>query len=98
MEIKKTEKLKRKKLITYLGFDYTIGLILTVISIITGFFTGKSFFYRLGIIFLIATPVAGIFISIIYNGARKNLKNIFISIAVFIILTASALIGLFGFK
>lgn len=98
MEIKKTEKLKEKKLSTYLSLDYTIGLVLTIISIIIGYITRNDFFYKFGIIFLIATPVAGIFISIIYNSGRKNLKNVLISIAVFLILTASALIGLFGFK
>lgn len=97
MEDNDNRKIKESRLGNYLSLDYTIGLLITVVLIITGLFTRNNFFYRLGIIFMIITPSAGLLICLIYYIAKRKLKNILITIAVLLILTASALIGLFNF-
>ena len=98
MKNKKSKESEEKKLNGYLSLGYTIGLGFTILAIITGLLARNDFFYRLGIVILIATPVAGIIIGIIYYITRKNLRNIFVGIAVFLILTASAFIGLLNLR
>ena len=98
MKNENSTEMKEKRLNTFLGFDYMIGLIITVIFIITGFFTRNDSFYRLSIIFLIITPAAGLLITLIYHIIRRNTKSILITIAVLLILAASALIGLLNFN
>ena len=89
--------IKEKRLNNYLSLDYVIGLIITVIAIIAGLFTQNNFFYRLGIIFLIITPSAGLLICLVYFITKRSLKSILVTIAVLLILAASALIGLLNF-
>ena len=98
MKNENSKEMKEKRLNTFLGFDYMVGLLITVIFIIIGFFTRNDFFYRLSIIFLIITPTAGLLITLIYHIIRRNIKSIFTTIAVLLILTASALIGLLNFN
>ncbi len=97
MDNKKSTEAKEQELNNYLSLDYMIGLIITVILIITGLITRNSFFYKLAIIFLIITPSAGLIVCLAYYIVKRKLKSVMITITVLLILAASALIGFLNF-